>query len=336
MAVFWRYKSLAKKLSVLTKLLVLVLIVFSSAICYAKEQLNVGVLYSAKGHQGIYNEIGQRFNQAHPDIELNFIGLLDGQYKKAVPKWLNGEQEIDVFYWQAGERLFYYARQGLLHPITDLWQKKDFSRVFPKTIVDVVSTNDEFFAIPFTYYTWGMFYSKDALSTLGIDAPKNWQQLLQMCQLAALHKINPIVIAGKESWLLAAWFDYINLRLNGLDFHQRLLRGEISYLDPRVKAVFEHWLTLKNARCFNDSTYLQTGWQNIIPQLVRKVSAGTLLANFIDLHVPEQLKPRLIYRPFPAINKGLPQYEDVPVDVFTISAKSRKKTVGGKVFSIYR
>ena len=319
-----------KYLSGLLKLLAILLIVFYSVVALSKEQLNIGVLYSAKGHQGIYKNIGQQFNQLYPDIRVNFIGLLDEQYKKAIPEWLEGSDNIDVFYWQAGERLYYYARKGLLHPITKLWHKNNFSMLFPQTITEVVSIDKQYFAVPFTYYTWGMFYSKGALSKLGIDAPKNWQQLLQMCQLAKLHKINPIVIAGKEAWLLAAWFDYINLRLNGLTFHQELLQGKISYLDPRVSLVFEHWLMLKRKGCFNDNTYLQTGWQNIVPRLVRNISAGTLLANFIDLHVPEHLKPSLVYRPFPVINEDLPRYEDVPVDVFAIAANSKRKLLAEK------
>ena len=46
------------------------------------------------------------------------------------------------------------------------------------------------------------------------------------------------------------WFTHINQRLNGPDFHEQLMRGEVSYTDPRVRSVFDHYAQLFEAQLF--------------------------------------------------------------------------------------
>ena len=42
-------------------------------------------------------------------------------------------------------------------------------------------------------------------------------------------------------WVASAWFDYLNIRINGAPFHRQLLAGEGRFDDPKVKAVFTKW-----------------------------------------------------------------------------------------------
>ena len=37
------------------------------------------------------------------------------------------------------------------------------------------------------------------------------------------------------------WFDYLNLRINGYQFHMDLTAGKVSYEDPRLDATFAAW-----------------------------------------------------------------------------------------------
>lgn len=286
--------------------------------------INVGVLYSAKGHRGLYQKLAEEFQVAYPNIKVNYHGLLDADYKQHVGKWLSGKDSVDVMYWQAGERLFNLTRQGLVHPLNKLWAKEGLQEAFPSNIRGVVGDKDNVYGLPFAFYTWGMFYSNQALKQIGLAAPHDWTSLLNMCVVARQHNVVPIMIATKDPWLPAAWFDYINLRLNGLAFHQQLLTGKISFLDDRVRSVFEHWAQLIEADCFI-SAHQHLDWRALFPPLIRGMTASTLVANFVDMDMPEELKHDLSYFPFPTIDKTIPRYEDVPVDIFIIPQVSQKK-----------
>lgn len=62
-----------------------------------------------------------------------------------------------------------------------------------------------------------------------------------MCETLKNAGITPITIGAANKWTSAAWFDYLNLRINGLDYHQRLLQGEIPFpqINPAIPAYEE-------------------------------------------------------------------------------------------------
>ena len=43
----------------------------------------------------------------------------------------------------------------------------------------------------------------------------------------------------RHPWVASAWFDYLNIRINGAPFHRDLLAGKHRFDDPRCKKVFD-------------------------------------------------------------------------------------------------
>ncbi|WP_181901512.1 ABC transporter substrate-binding protein [Thalassotalea euphylliae] len=297
----------------------------------APATLNVAVLYSTPGHRSLFEGVREEFEQHHPDITLNFTGLVDASYKQALVPWLESG-EMDVLYWQAGERLKNLVLQDLLLPLTELWQSQQFDQAFPETVKNLVSVNQDVYAIPYSFYTWGLFYNKPLLEKLAIAPPKNWVELLGMCEKISKAGKVPIMIGSGDPWLPAAWFDYIDLRLNGLAFHQALLAGEIAYTDSRVKSVFTHWQQLIEANCFNSDHQLVT-WRDMLPPLYRQMTAMTLLGNFFDNHIPTNLANDLGFMPFPTINSKIAQFENVPMDVVMVARKTKHASLAMKFLS---
>lgn len=294
--------------------------------------LKVGILYNTKGQRGFYRDLAKAFEKQHPNIKVLFTGRLDAEYKKVVPLWLHGKDGVDIIQWQAGERLLHFARQDLLHPIDKVWEAQSFDAAFPNTITELISLNGHKYGIPFSYYTWGMFYNVKVLKQLKISPPTTWASLLNMCKLAHRQGITPIMLASKDPWVPLAWFDYLNLRLNGLAFHQSLMAGQASFLDDRVRRVFEHWLVLINENCFN-SDFQTLTWRGLFPPIYRKLAVSTLMASFIDRDIPLHLSREVQFKSFPIIDENLPLYEDTPVDVFTVLARSQQKRAAEKLIA---
>ena len=290
-----------------------------------KATLNIAVLYSTPGHRSFFEGLRAQFEQHFPNIDLKFTGLVDESYKQALIPWLE-QGEMDILYWQAGERLHNLARRDLLLPITSFWSQENLDQAFDVNVRNAVSYQQEVYGLPFAFYTWGLFYNKPLLSKLSIAPPKNWADLLELCEKVSSTNKVPLMIGSGDPWLPAAWFDYIDLRLNGLAFHQALLAGKISYTDERVKAVFAHWQQLIEAKCFNlGHQYIK--WRDALPPLYRQMTAMTLLGNFLDNHIPKHLEKDIGFLPFPVINPEVKQYENVPMDVFVIAKNTKHPTL---------
>ena len=54
----------------------------------------------------------------------------------------------------------------------------------------------------------------------------------------------PIAFTDKDGWPAMGTFDYLNMRMNGFDFHIDLMRDGDKWNTPQVKAVFDQWTQL--------------------------------------------------------------------------------------------
>jgi len=75
------------------------------------------------------------------------------------------------------------------------------------------------------------------------------------------------------------------LRVNGYDFHQQLMAGDIAYTDPRVKHVYETWKTLIDDKYFIDNA-LSYDVDSISPLLVNGHAAMMLMGTFFSAGLP--------------------------------------------------
>ena len=294
--------------------------------------LNLGILYDIRGHRALFQEVAASFMAQNPNIKIQIWGHSDVSYKKSFADWLAPESKMDVLYWQGGQRLLQYAKAKQLHSLTSLWQQHQLIDKFPTVIQDVVKDNGDFYAIPFSYYGWGIMYNQRVLDKLETPIPRTWPQLLAMCKAAKKRNVTALMVGSRSLWFPAAWFDYLNLRINGLDFHLQLLQGKESFLDQRVTNVLTHWKQLIDADCFNEN-HRSLEWRNVLTPLYRQLASATLIGNFIIIDMPKQFLADMTFRQFPDVVQGFPRFENMPVDVFVIPQASQHKEAAEKLLT---
>ena len=147
-------------------------------------------------------------------------------------------------YWFSGQRLREFVDNGWVKNIDLQWQELGWNEQFTVGSQSSVTFNGHKYALPVHYYPWAIYYKKSLFKHLNIEPPRNWEQFLRACEKLLDNNITPLVLGSKYKWTLSVWFDYLNLRINGLDFHQDLMTGRASYKDSRVKSVFKHWKVL--------------------------------------------------------------------------------------------
>jgi hypothetical protein len=92
--------------------------------------------------------------------------------------------------------------------------------------------------VPTDYYWWGMFYRKSNFA--------RWDEFVTLCQALKAKGVAPIGMGagGDTAWVASAWFDYLDIRLNGARYHRDLLAGKHSFTDPQVRDIFARWGTI--------------------------------------------------------------------------------------------
>ena len=290
------------------------------------ETLTIAVSGIDSSERYVYDWLVREFESQHPSDNVELVVKCDNAFKQQINLWLSEGKGPDLINWHAGERLFAYVRQNKVKSLKRFWQSHQLYQHFDHRIVNNISYRDKPYAIPISFYTWGLYYRKSVLAKLHLSPPQTWQDLTRTCEQLSQHGIIPFVIGTKHGWTAAAWFDYINLRLNGYDFHRQLLKGLISYNDSRVSNVLALWKTLIDKNCFIDKAH-QYEWVEPIPMLYRGMAGFTFIGSFFNALIPKALKEDIAIIPFPMISHSIEVVEEAPIDLFFVPYYSKDKPV---------
>ena len=269
--------------------------------------------------KGGIEELVDNFNErGEGTVELNSIPT--STFNSQLPTYLTGSNPPDVYTWYAGQATRDYADQGLLLDLSDVW---DGMENFPPALRTLSQTDDgtEVF-VPTGYYWWGMYYFKSDFEKLGVTPPTTWDEFLAVCDQIKAQGVNPVTMGlSDNAWLASAWFDYLDLRINGGDFHLALLSGEESYDSPEVRAVFD---ALGDVLPYVDPAALGTAHNQAMTDFSQGKSAMYLLGAWAQPSVPEDRQDDLAFFQFPIIDPSVPIAEEAPTDGFIASVKTTK------------
>ena len=246
------------------------------------------------------------FQKANPDIKVKWNKFDHEGYKSAIRNFLTADAP-DLANWYAGNRMAPFVKAGLFADVSDVWKDNGLDKQL-KSALPSMTIDGKQWGVPYTYYQWGIYYRADIFKKEGIEPPKTWDELLAACKKLKADGITPFAIGTKPLWPAAGWFDYLDLRTNGYEFHMKLTSGEIKYTDPRVKKVFDHWAELVKPGYFVQNA-AALDWQDAVPLFAQGKAAMYLMGNFaVDVMKNAGLKEDQIgFIKFPTIDPEHPR-----------------------------
>ena len=263
-----------------------------------------------------------QFRRENPDVDVVFNVYDHESYKKAIRNWLTGEPP-DIVFWFAGHRMRQLAAPGLLEDVSDLFTPEVRGALHPSAI-ELASYEGRQYGVPYTFYQVGLYYRADLLAAAGLPPPRSFADLVAACERLKAAGIEPFALGTKDLWPAAAWFDYLDLRQNGLDFHRALMRGDVAYTDARVRDVFARWRTLVERGCFS-AHHASSSWQESQAALYQGRAAMMLIGNYIVANFPPDVRARMAFAPFPAVRDGVGRFEEAPLNTVHIPSAARHK-----------
>jgi ABC-type glycerol-3-phosphate transport system substrate-binding protein len=321
---------MSKRVIVLMLILVLVALMDRSAANIATAQGKQVVYNSYNGDPTVRafdEKLVKMWNDKNPDmpVQLNIVAHED--FKQAIRTYLVADPAPDILTWFAGNRARFFISKGLIADISDVWQSEGWDKVYPPAIKGLGTVGDKQYFLTNSYYWWALYFRPSILKANSLEAPKTWDDLMKACDTLSAKGITPIAIGTKFVWPAAAWFDYINMRLNGPEFHINLMDLKEKYTDPRVKAVFMKWKEMFDHKCYmKDSAAYD--WNDAVTPLVKGEAAMYFMGGFITDNWDPATKDKpdlqkdLDFVRFPIIDPKQKIGEDAPADGWFISAKA--------------
>lgn len=271
------------------------------------------------------------WNEANPLMPVEHTILAHEDFKQAIRAYLTADSPPDVLTWFAGNRARFFIDSGQIADISDMWAENNYDELYAPGFNAMATVDGKQYFIPTSYYWWAVYYRPSMFEEVGLEAPiETWDELLNACDVLNAAGYAPFTIGTQYRWTWAAWFDYINMRVNGPQFHQDLMLLKESYLDERVKAVFDTWAQLAEHDCFIDDPAAYT-WQTALDFMIQGEAAMYLMGAFITDSYPDELEEDLDFFRFPVINPDVPIGEDAPTDGYFMAANAGNME-GGKQF----
>ncbi len=306
---------------------------FKTAVCAAAltamaasvsaRELVINANTSDPAQRQAMEELIASFESEYPDIEVVF-NLYDHEaFKTAMRNFLVSDAP-DLITWNAGNRMRVFVELGLFEDVTDVWEAEGLYESMP-AVIGASSVDGRQYGVPYAYYAWGLYYRRDLFEQAGItEAPTNWEEFMEVGAQLNEAGITPVTIGTRNLWPAAGWFDFLNMRINGAEFHAELMDGEVAYTDDRVRAVFDAWAELVEADFFIDN-HPGYSFQEALPFMNQGDAAMYLLAPFIVSMFPEDVLENVDWFPFPIIDPEVGIYEDAPTDSFHIPVNATNK-----------
>jgi multiple sugar transport system substrate-binding protein len=249
-------------------------------------------------------------------------------FQNNISNYLQGTPD-SLATWFSGYRLQFFAAQGLLTPIDDVWEKiggnfGDAAKNLSKGL------DGKYYLVPLYNYPWVVFYNKSVFADKGYQVPTTWDDYIALAKKMKADKMVPQAFADKDGWPALGTFDILDLRINGYDYHIKLMKHEVPWTDPGVTKVFDQWRELM--------PYLQSGangrtWQDAAKALENKQAgmmfqgSNQVAANYDPKHLDD-----LDFFVFPTINTQFgTDYMDAPTDGFILPKKAKNQDAGKKV-----
>lgn len=260
------------------------------------------------------------------DTTINTVAIEN--FRAQLPTYLTSSNPPDVLTWYAGSVARDYASEGLLLDVSDLWEGDGACASFSDALRDLSSTEDgaQIF-VPTHYYWWGVFHRKSAFDEWGVQAPETWDDFLALCETLQGQGIIPLTMGtGSTPWVSSGWFDYLNLRVNGPEFHLELLAGEHSFDSDEVRAVMAEYAKLIP---FIDPNGRSYSWQEAVTPLVQNKAAMYLMGAFFTQSIPSDVIDDIDFFRVPIIDDSLPVAEEAPTDGY-FAASGTDNAAGAK------
>lgn len=274
---------------------------------------------SNPGPRAVMEGLAAEFDEMHPNLTVD-LTIVDREAWKTQIRNALSANPPDVVNWYAANRMEPYVDAGLFMDITEWWDAGDFEGL--ESVRGALTQDDRVWGIPYTYYQWGVYYREDIFNELGLSEPTTWEEELANCQVIVDSGRACYTIGTKFLWTAGGWFDYLNMRTNGFDFHMQLARGEIPWTDDRVRQTFANWRTLIDMGAYieDHQTY---SWQEALPFMINGEATAYLMGNFAvdQLRNGGLTDDQLDFYQFPMINPEVTAMgEDAPTDTFHVAA----------------
>ncbi|WP_246012160.1 ABC transporter substrate-binding protein [Myceligenerans xiligouense] len=220
------------------------------------------------------------FEKQHPDIRFVNDGVTGGggsAAKDHLQSRLENQDPPDTFLVHAGAELDDYIADGYVVDVSDLYKKYGLTDVFPKDLIDQLSTEDgKIYSVPSNIHRANVMWANPSvLEANGIDPSARYESIdAFIADLEKLDQAGITPLSVGTTWTQVHLLETVLLGTLGPDAYNGLWDGSTSWTSPEVTAALENFKTVMS---FTNEDREERDW----PEATKMVIGGEAAFNIM-------------------------------------------------------
>lgn len=185
----------------------------------------------------LWDPILEEFHASHPNITVKLetvAGSGAAIYPDVLRTSMAAGDPPDVYFMWGGEISGPFVDAGQVLPLEPYYEKYGWKDRFPEWTIDRVTRNDGIYGVPYNARGMGFWYRKDIFAQHGVEIPKSYAEMEQVCEKLKSAGVHCASFGGKFGWHPMRLLDYFIETKCGPEVHDQLNKLTASWNQPCV------------------------------------------------------------------------------------------------------
>jgi len=174
----------------------------------------------------------QEFEDAHPDIDIEWEAFENDSYKTKI-KSTSAEELPDIFFTWSGAFCGDFADAGKVYCLDDVFP--NYAEFLPEVMLQNSTYGGKHYAVPLTMNIVTLFANMELLKEAGYDAvPTTYEDLMACCAALVEKGIIPFGCSGNATWCVTEYLEPIIEKTIGYEAMNEIFAGRATWNDPAI------------------------------------------------------------------------------------------------------
>jgi multiple sugar transport system substrate-binding protein len=260
------------------------------------------------------------------DVNTSLLASADAQEQVRLALSAGGDSPFDIVH-AANSGVAEWATVGWMLPLNDLvdkyWDEYNLDDI-PQPAWDAVTIDGQIYGVPIVGNTLHLIYRQDVFDELGLEAPDNYDEVIEMCNTIGLDNPDwdmPFTVNLSAGWAWEIEF-FQMLRAYGGDFLDE--ENNATFNSPEGVQAVEKLIEVADACMGIDGYSFALNDQEVALQLGTLPASNMWASRAANMTDPERtdLSDVIAYAPAPRVVEGGPRAGSAWNDFYMIPANT--------------
>lgn len=255
------------------------------------------------------NAMSQRFEAAYKQTEedlgvtIKYEPIGGETFKTKIKVALAGNELPDIFHMYPGGDWDPFLTANAVAPLNDVLEETGLDKKFYDGYIPKEGDGNTY-GLPFrANNTYIMYYNKDVLKDLGVEPPKNYEELKKVVSLANSKGYGGIGLGDKERWMGDLFYNMMVLREDP-HAYEMAITGEGKFTDKPFVEAADKVNELIKLNAFQNG-YMTAVESDVVEMFKNDKIALYPIGTWAFSDLIDKLGDKLGYIPFPAVGSDM-------------------------------